>query len=365
MKIKGIETLYIPFQEEAVDFEKEGISSQERKELQLTSYTCFGTSCKKFHILRSQIDTFEKQGLCLQEAFNSTRRWKRKKIHVVAAICDGSSSQNWHLDTNGFLHNQRFPKKCLKRDGRWLEIDECSTNDDDKALKWIFSTDGTIRWNAQATFAVSIHRKFLNSLRLSKRQLAMLTVGKIVQRSAKINEKWFFEEVVQSLTTTTSPSVQPHQTFNPATNPSKSSSLTPTHRPTIQPLIDVEGNQQTLHPTREDLNEKEFNINLLNMGEDHTYDEAFMKAKAKLEQLIIGDMPNQEASPDPSHDWFGGIWPDNPINMYIDDILIGYEISDIDGIDRTLGFAGPVYVRRTMSNGNQGHKVESMTTISG
>ncbi len=88
-----------------------------------------------------------------------------------------------------------------------------------------------------------------------------------------------------------------------------------------------------------------FTIQLKNMGKDNTYDHIFEKAARRWEQIIIGDLPDVKKKSDPNHDWFGGEWKNAPVNMDIDDVLIGYSMEKIDGNNGVLGFAGPVYSR--------------------
>lgn len=95
----------------------------------------------------------------------------------------------------------------------------------------------------------------------------------------------------------------------------------------------------------------------MNMGTDKSYDRLFEKAARRWEQIIIGDLPDVEKQINPSHDWFGDEWKDaSPVNVDVDDVLIGYSIERIDGENGVLGFAGPVFSRETR---------DSVTAISG
>jgi hypothetical protein len=91
-----------------------------------------------------------------------------------------------------------------------------------------------------------------------------------------------------------------------------------------------------------------FTIALMNMGTDTSYDHLFKKAARRWEQIVIGDLPDVEKRTNPTHDWFGDQWPNaDPVNVGIDDILIGYSMETVDGLNGVLGFAGPVYSRES------------------
>lgn len=102
-----------------------------------------------------------------------------------------------------------------------------------------------------------------------------------------------------------------------------------------------------------------FQIQLLNMGSssiDTRYIEAFEKAAERWQKVIVGDLlPDFDGGE--VDDWFGGQFLE-PYQGSVDDLVIGYEIGEIDGVGGTLGSAGPVFVRRDRSN-------RPMGTISG
>jgi len=92
--------------------------------------------------------------------------------------------------------------------------------------------------------------------------------------------------------------------------------------------------------------ETDFNIQLVNMGSniDERYVEAFESAAKRWSKVVVGDVPNIDAGM--VQDWFSGQF-DQPYNGAVDDLVIGYEISDrIDGPGGTLGSAGPVFIRQ-------------------
>jgi hypothetical protein len=95
---------------------------------------------------------------------------------------------------------------------------------------------------------------------------------------------------------------------------------------------------------------KRFQITLMNMGVDKTYDSSFIKAKNRWEKVILNDLPDIPAQSGTGHDWFDGVFgKDNAVNIPIDDVLIGYRVTEIDGIptnsNNILGQAMPIYVR--------------------
>jgi hypothetical protein len=86
----------------------------------------------------------------------------------------------------------------------------------------------------------------------------------------------------------------------------------------------------------------------MNMGTNTSYDHLFKKAARRWEQIVIGDLPDVEKRTNQFHDWFGDEWPNaDPVNVGIDDILIGYSMETVDGLNGVLGFAGPVYSRES------------------
>jgi hypothetical protein len=105
-----------------------------------------------------------------------------------------------------------------------------------------------------------------------------------------------------------------------------------------------------------------FNIQLVNMGtvdndiDDSRYDGAFDDAARRWEKVVIGDLPDSPA--EAVDDWFAGSFS-RPFNGAIDDLLIGYELTAMDGPGGQLGGAGPVFVRRDPRTG------ASRSTLSG
>ena len=91
-----------------------------------------------------------------------------------------------------------------------------------------------------------------------------------------------------------------------------------------------------------------FTITLMNMGTNTSYDHLFKKAARRWEQIVIGDLSDEVKRANPTHDWFGDEWPNaDPVNVDIDDVLIGYSMETVDGLNGILGFAGPVYSRES------------------
>lgn len=80
------------------------------------------------------------------------------------------------------------------------------------------------------------------------------------------------------------------------------------------------------------------------MGKDTTYNSIFEQAARRWEKIIVGDLPDVPRRRSSSHSWFGNDFREK-VNVDIDDVLIGYEMEDIDGEGGILGYAGPVYTR--------------------
>lgn len=89
----------------------------------------------------------------------------------------------------------------------------------------------------------------------------------------------------------------------------------------------------------------QFQITLMNMGSDTTYNHIFEKAARRWEKIIVGDLPDVPKQASSSHSWFGSDF-DKRVNIDIDDILIGYEMERIDGEGKVLGYAGPVFKKQ-------------------
>ncbi len=85
-----------------------------------------------------------------------------------------------------------------------------------------------------------------------------------------------------------------------------------------------------------------YDILLVNMGENTDYDDVFETARIKWESVIIGDLDDV----DDEVNWLDGY---GTFFGSVDDVVIGYRIEDIDGPGSILGRAGPLYIRN--SNG--------------
>ena len=83
----------------------------------------------------------------------------------------------------------------------------------------------------------------------------------------------------------------------------------------------------------------------MNTGTNTNFDAAFASAKARWESIIIGDLIDFDPY---GVDWFGRQLSGS-YSGAVDDVVIGYEMKYIDGINGVLGSAGPYY-RRTESN---------------
>ena len=346
-----------------------------------------------FFEIRSAIYGQTHDGWCLQELFESS-----KKNRINAAICNGSPSQKWSLDYySGYIRNLNHPEKCLRRLGIGLNVGDCSTIDNDKWMKWIFGSDGSFRWGFNTHFAIGINKKYTNAKWLNKK-VAQVRLVKINNRLPKLNEQWWpnFDNphhVTRSPTTSPtvqwskSPTLEP--TFDTTNVPSINNpsptiaptldSLKPQHDSPKSPAPSIQHNSSHHYPTNESTHpvqspsfpptdndrnktssKERFHITLMDMGNNTSYNHIFEKTKAKLEKIIVGDLLDQPPLSNPGHDWFIGTWP-SKTNIFVDDVLIGYEIGEIDGVGGTLGYAGPIYIRRTPDATG----VESVSTISG
>jgi hypothetical protein len=88
-----------------------------------------------------------------------------------------------------------------------------------------------------------------------------------------------------------------------------------------------------------------FTITLMNMGNNTNFDAAFASAKARWESIIkcdLQDIASQSSESD--FDWFNGQFSE-PFNGAVDDVVIGFSIQPIDGVNGVLGFAGAQYLR--------------------
>ena len=79
----------------------------------------------------------------------------------------------------------------------------------------------------------------------------------------------------------------------------------------------------------------------MNTGTNTNFDAAFASAKARWESIIIGDLSDESAV---GYDWFGG-YLSASYSGAVDDVVIGYEMQVIDGLNGFLGSAGPTYRR--------------------
>ncbi len=365
--------------------------------------------------IRSFMERSYEMGMCLTENFESPGKNK-----FLATVCDPESlKQQWIFDELGYVRNMNVPDKCIKKQGNKVVIDNCSktTIAAMKTMNWIYATDMTIRLGSNALFGLAVSKKFMLPSMKSKKIAPVATV-RINNRFPNENEQWMLMTKPANPYYTESPSTYP--TFKPTTAPTAKPTAKPTSHPSVSPMVDhasptyshppvanddvsgpyddmlgddthgpnddisgddMSGNDDIPGPYNETYYDKEsdypasspshppvghnshnFNIELMNMGTNHKYDDAFFMAKMKLEAIIIGDLLDYKPFPDNNHDWFVGTWPNMKTNVHIDDVLIGYEITDIDGVQGTLGFAGPAYIRH---ENNTATGTLKTTTISG
>lgn len=104
--------------------------------------------------------------------------------------------------------------------------------------------------------------------------------------------------------------------------------------------------------------DRSYSIQLVNVGgvTEERFVDAFTKAAERWEKVIVGDLPDFPAGS--VNDWFQGFFAGASYQGAVDDLVIGYEITEIDGPGGTLGSAGPVFTRRDRNN-------RPMGTISG
>jgi len=87
-----------------------------------------------------------------------------------------------------------------------------------------------------------------------------------------------------------------------------------------------------------------FDITLMNMGTNTDFDDAFIFARERWEEIIVGDL--QDFGPGLVDDWFGGAFGDaGSFNGAVDDVVIGYALGPIDGPGAVLGSAGARFIR--------------------
>lgn len=116
-----------------------------------------------------------------------------------------------------------------------------------------------------------------------------------------------------------------------------------------------------------------FDITLLNMNPNADnstvlYDMAFIEAKEKWEQIIIGDLRDLPFKKSPS-DIFGGRFVNRlgakKVKMAVDDVVIGYSIQEIDGAGKILGQAGPIYYRLRFEPDKEMNMIPKYSSVSG
>ena len=94
------------------------------------------------------------------------------------------------------------------------------------------------------------------------------------------------------------------------------------------------------------ISKSNFNIQVMNMGStdiDPSLAEAFELAAQRWSKVIVGDVTPDFPEGTVS-DWFSGQFS-TPFAGAVDDLVIGFEIAEIDGLGEILGSAGPVFTR--------------------
>jgi hypothetical protein len=87
---------------------------------------------------------------------------------------------------------------------------------------------------------------------------------------------------------------------------------------------------------------------LINVGSETKFDVVFEDAKSRWESIIVNDLSNIGQQSSATFDFFGGTFGSSrAYNEAVDDVVIGYEIGNIDGERGVLGYAGPRYTRRS------------------
>ena len=119
--------------------------------------------------------------------------------------------------------------------------------------------------------------------------------------------------------------------------------------------LDSNWNPPTLRPTTNAPTaspaEGDFQVKLVNMGSNQLYDDAFEKAKARWESVIVNDLEDFKTEDEGVDDLFDGFFS-TPYKEDVDDVVIGYSVSEIDGASNILGFAGPTYARGNIPAGD-------------
>jgi hypothetical protein len=91
----------------------------------------------------------------------------------------------------------------------------------------------------------------------------------------------------------------------------------------------------------------------MNMGSNTNFDAAFASAKARWESIIKCDLQDIAArSQSSDFDWFNGQFSPKSFNGAVDDVVIGFSIESIDGVNGVLGFAGAQYLRTGQTAGS-------------
>jgi hypothetical protein len=90
-----------------------------------------------------------------------------------------------------------------------------------------------------------------------------------------------------------------------------------------------------------------FSITLVNVGTSTVLDGFFQAAKAKWESVITKDLPDATST---TIDWSRGVFAGFSYKQPVDDVVIFYQVADIDGKGKILGQAGPL---RTRADGTE------------
>lgn len=300
---------------------------------------------------------------CLTEDIHGS--WKSQ---IVVRECDGSITQQWTLDANGFLKNYALDL-CLVQGNKVAKFIKCNGTD---LSNYIYSSDGTIRLHRNPLFALRVKRKHIFN-----RDKLPVSVKKIFNRSPRDNEVWTMTRTLES----SMPSV--HQSFSPSLSPISIPSCTtyspsnivdnhpsahpipsksdePNQVPSILPSSSPSSiSTETNNPTHD--RSKNFHISLMNMGNDTTFDTEFRKAATRWEEIIVEKLSKHEKVVSNDFDLFDGTFQ-NAVNVEVDDVLIGYSTENIDGHGDILGYAGPIFVRQVLDDSGN---VVAMSAISG
>ncbi|CAM9139895.1 unnamed protein product [Chrysoparadoxa australica] len=103
--------------------------------------------------------------------------------------------------------------------------------------------------------------------------------------------------------------------------------------------------------------DSEFTITVVNVNSDPKYNSFFQDAALRWQDIIVGDLEAIPAASAPSVGWLGPAgrfdatpWGGEAYLEDVDDIVIGFSITEIDGVGAILGQAGPYAMR---SGGSQ------------